>query len=159
MSQALTNFAWDLQVDQANNERLLLHGTRGLETAVKIAIEGFDNRVRGKSGLYGQGTYFAAQTCKSAQHATAHGARQRATQWMMGTMLFARVAIGHPFYATGPCRERARPPEKYGMRADSIVAMPGIPNGLPHSSQGHMEIVTFDPAQAYPEFIVQFIEK
>lgn len=81
---------------------------------------------------------------------------------MMGTMLFARVAVGHPFYATGPCRERVRPPEKYGMRADSIIAMPGIPNGLPPgngSAQGHMEIVTFDPAQAYPEFIVRFIEK
>ena len=108
VSQALTNFAWDLQIDQTNNERLLLHGTRDLETAQKIALEGFDNRVRGRSSLYGQGTYFAAQTCKSAQYATANGPRHRATQWMMGTMLFARVAIGHPFYATGPCRERAR---------------------------------------------------
>ena len=51
------------------------------------------------------------------------------------------------------------PPEKYGVRADSIIAMPGIPNGLPgHATQGHMEVVTFDPAQAYPEFIVRFIE-
>ena len=107
-SPALTNFAWELQVNQKNNERLLLHGTRDLETAKKIAAEGFDSRIREKSGLYGQGAYFAAQTCKSAQYATVNGTRQKATLSNLGTMLIARVAIGHPFYATGPCRERTR---------------------------------------------------
>ncbi|CAK9088319.1 unnamed protein product [Durusdinium trenchii] len=108
VGDALTEFAHELQVDQAGNERLLLHGTRDLETAMKIALEGFDNRVRERPGLYGQGTYFAAQTCKSAQYATNGGTHYKASSEMMGTMLFARVAIGHPFYAEGPCHERTR---------------------------------------------------
>ena len=52
------------------------------------------------------------------------------------------------------------PPEKYGVRADSIIAKPGIPNGQNggFGLQFHMEVVTFDPGQAYPEFIVKFRE-
>ena len=46
------------------------------------------------------------------------------------------------------------------MRADSIIAKPGIPNGqFGAGAQSHMEVVTFDPAQAYPEFIIQFTEE
>ena len=48
------------------------------------------------------------------------------------------------------------PPEKNGVRADSIIAKPGVPNG---GIQSHMEVVTFDPAQAYPEYIVRFLEE
>ena len=51
------------------------------------------------------------------------------------------------------------PPEKNGVLADSIIARPGIPNGQPGGVQSHMEVVTFDPAQAYPEFIVRFTEE
>ena len=51
------------------------------------------------------------------------------------------------------------PPEKNGVRADSIIAKPGIPNGQPAGVQSHMEVVTFDPAQAYPEYIVKFTEE
>ena len=52
------------------------------------------------------------------------------------------------------------PPEKNGVRADSIIAKPGIPNGQPGAGvQSHMEVVTFDPAQAYPEYIVRFLEE
>jgi hypothetical protein len=51
------------------------------------------------------------------------------------------------------------PPEKNGVRADSIIARPGIPNGQPAGVQSHMEVVTFDPGQAYPEFIVRFTEE
>ena len=50
------------------------------------------------------------------------------------------------------------PPEKNGVRADSIIARPGIPNGQPAGVQSHMEVVTFDPGQAYPEFIVRLEE-
>lgn len=51
------------------------------------------------------------------------------------------------------------PPETDGRRADSIIARPGIPNGQPGGVQSHMEVVTFDPGQAYPEFIVRFTEE
>jgi hypothetical protein len=51
------------------------------------------------------------------------------------------------------------PPEKNGVRADSIIARPGISNGQLGGVQSHLEVVTFDPGQAYPEFIVRFTEE
>eukprot|EP00435_Cladocopium_sp_Y103_P049245 s635_g14.t2 len=158
VSEALTNFARELKVDLLSNERLLLHGTRTFELAKAIATEGFDNRVA-QDGLFGKGTYFAAQTCKSAQYATQHGMMSKASPQMMGTMLIARVAIGDPFYTPRGCADLSRPEIKNGVRADSIIARPGIPNGQPAGIQSHMEVVTFDPGQAYPEFIVKFTEE
>eukprot|EP00435_Cladocopium_sp_Y103_P059591 s611_g21.t1 len=158
LSKALTDFATDIDVDILGNERLLLHGTPDFEGAKAIATEGFDNRVA-RSGLFGQGTYFASQTCKAAQYATVHGRLQKATTDLMGTMLLARVAIGDPFYTADGCGNLSRPPEKNGVRADSIIARPGTSHGPSDGRQNHLEVVTFDPAQAYPEFIVGFVEK
>ena len=213
VSEALIDFARELKVDLAGNERLLPHGTPDCDRARGIATEGFDNRVA-RNGLFGKGTYFAAQTCKSAQYATPDGMKSKASPQMVGTMLIARVAIGDPYYAPRGCPDLSRalpesslfctlievnrfcidfachfekckarcgllvlvsascspkffdeeqdnqgPPEKNGVRADSIIAKPGIPNGQPAGVQSHMEVVTFDPAQAYPEFIVRFTEE
>ena len=97
VSEELTDFAKSIDVDLAGNQRLLFHGTGDFEVAKSIATEGFDNRVS-NGGLYGRGTYFAAQTCKSAQYATADGLAKASPQ-MLGTMLIARVAVGDPYYA------------------------------------------------------------
>ena len=107
VSEALTEFARELKVDLAGNERLLLHGTGDLKVAKAIATEGFDNRVA-RNGLFGKGTYFAAQTCKSAQYATLDGTKSKASPQMVGTMLIARVAIGDPFYTEGHCNKLTR---------------------------------------------------
>jgi len=107
VSEALTEFARDLTVDLAGNERLLLHGTRDFELARAIATEGFDNRVA-RDGLFGRGTYFAAQTCKSAQYATPDGMKSKASPQMVGTMLIARVATGDPFYTEAQCSTLTR---------------------------------------------------
>ena len=107
VSEALTDFARELKVDLPGNDRLLLHGTRDFELAKAIATEGFDNRIAG-DGLYGKGTYFAAQTCKSAQYATPDGMRNKASPQMVGTMLIARVAIGDPYYTPGGCADESR---------------------------------------------------
>lgn len=97
-----------MAVDHDGNERLLFHGTSDFEVAKTIATEGFDNRTAKNGGLYGRGTYFAAQTCKSAQYATEEGRSQKASAQMVGTMLLARVAVGHPHYASGPCKVLSR---------------------------------------------------
>ena len=39
---------------------------------------------------------------------------------------------------------------------DSLIARPGIGRGF--TLQSHMEIVTFAPEQAYPEFILRYAE-
>ena len=105
ISTALTEFAEYLGLDLQANERLLLHGTRNFEVAKAIAMEGFDNRIARSSGLYGSGTYFAAQTCKSAQYATHDGFKNKASWCRQGTMLLARVALGDPFFTPGAYQE------------------------------------------------------
>ena len=66
----------------------------------------------------------------------------------------------HFFFWGGKEQSNQGPPQKNGVRADSIIAKPGVPNfGPPAGVQSHMEVVTFDPAQAYPEFIVRFTEE
>ena len=106
-SKALIDFAREIDVDQTSNQLLLLHGTPNFEVAKVIAAEGFDHRAAG-NGLYGQGTYFAAQTCKAAQYATVHGLSLKASTQMVGTMLLARVAIGDPFYTPSECQHLSR---------------------------------------------------
>eukprot|EP00438_Fugacium_kawagutii_P034202 Skav233200 [mRNA] locus=scaffold24:449186:449422:- [translate_table: standard] len=71
-------------------------------------MEGFDNRTAKEGGLYGKGTYFAAQTCKSAQYAIPNGFYEKASPQMLGTMLFARVALGDPFYTPRQCQGESR---------------------------------------------------
>ena len=61
------------------------------------------------------------------------------------------------FTRTGTGRQSRTSQEEW--RASSIIAKPGILNGQSAGAQSHMEVVTFDPAQAYPEFIIQFTEK
>eukprot|EP00435_Cladocopium_sp_Y103_P057280 s611_g19.t1 len=136
-SQALIDFSMDIEVDLFGNERLLLHGTPDFDIAKVIAAEGFDNRIA-RDGLYGKGTYFAAQTCKSAQYATEDGHDEKASMQFVGTMLLARVALGDPFYTACACPDSTRPPDKNGVLADSIIARPGISNGWA-AGQSHME--------------------
>ena len=45
------------------------------------------------------------------------------------------------------------------MVPDSVIAKPGIRNDSNGGVQSHMEVVTFDSGQAYPEFIVRFTEE
>ena len=105
LGDSLEDFAKLLQVNDAQNERLLFHGTKKFGDAQAIATEGFDNRVAQNGGLYGKGTYFAAQTCKSAQYALRRGKYEKASHKRLGTILLARVALGDPFYTEGPYRE------------------------------------------------------
>ena len=42
------------------------------------------------------------------------------------------------------------------VRCDSVIARPGINNG--QATQSHLEVVTFAPEQAYPEYILRFVE-
>eukprot|EP00438_Fugacium_kawagutii_P014609 Skav210580 [mRNA] locus=scaffold3272:79349:90411:+ [translate_table: standard] len=105
VGDALAQFAKEIEVDPAKTECLLFHGTRSFDLAQQIAEEGFDNRIALSSGLYGKGTYFAAQTCKSAQYAILNGNGTKASFSEMGTMIVARVAIGDPFYTPGPLQD------------------------------------------------------
>ena len=126
VGDALTSLARLLEVDLDRNERLLFHGTRHFGYAKAIATEGFDNRVA-QRGLYGNGTYFAAQTCKSAQYAAKGAMSEKIPPGRAGTILVARVAVGDPFYATG------------GYEGSRALAARIVQNQQEHETDGERE--------------------
>ena len=143
------------------DEKILLHGT-SWESANDIVQNGFDNRVSHR-GLYGDGSYFASQACKSHQytcqvHKSSCGCPEERT------LIIARVSLGDPYFAreVAECRpgpERRRPPVKSGKQGvtyDSTIVNPGPIRGHPKREQVHQEFVIFDREQAYPCFVVQY---
>mmetsp|Transcript_101151 Transcript_101151/g.193826 ORF Transcript_101151/g.193826 Transcript_101151/m.193826 type:complete len:137 (+) Transcript_101151:1-411(+) len=132
-------------MDSSMNEYCLFHGA-SFETAVKIAQEGFDFR----PGDYGRGTYFTSQACKSHYSAL--------STLGVHTRLVCRVTLGDVYFAENVNRALRRPPLHEGTSRvyDTVHAKPGPMPGHPAGAQAHQEFVTFEKAQAYPEFIVQY---
>merc|ERR1712129_485548 len=106
------------------------------DTAVQIAVEGFDFRLS-RAGLYGHGTYFSSQACKSHQY-TSDDDQCR-------TVIISRVALGDAALAEEVDRECRRPPLRSGTsrRCDCIVANPGPMPGDHAGVQTHQEFVIF----------------
>merc|ERR1712014_317330 len=65
VSQISEQFPW-IQLDCSINECLLFHGTSKSNLDL-ILQNGFNERF-GERGLYGDGVYFAEQSCKAAQY-------------------------------------------------------------------------------------------
>ena len=123
-----------------------------------IALYGFDHRVT-RRGLYGDDTYFASQACKSHQYTCgkkghANGCRCAVTR----TVILARVALGDPFLTRATMPEARRPPKRHSSGAlyDSVLVNPGFIASHPNGNQGHQEFVTFDTAQAYPCYVIEY---
>jgi hypothetical protein len=133
------------------NEFNLFHGT-GSRSAQIICAHGFDERVANLNGLYGAGSYFAINSCKSHQYSNKF---KDSPTWVM---LVCRVAMGLP-YCTSTLHNQQRRPQQYHAWSayrwpfDSIFAQHGIANG---GQQQHNEYVVFDRQQVYPEFIVRY---
>lgn len=141
------------------NERLLFHGTK-VENATEIAIHGFDLRLSKEGGFYGKGLYFARQSCKAAQYCKSQylHSQERA-------IILSRVCLGDYTVADAVDQSRVLPPEKprhfpadIARRADSIIARSGPMLGHPQGMQTHDEYIIFDSKQAYPEYILYFVE-
>jgi len=131
------------------NELYLFHGTSP-QLANIIAQYGFDERRASLGGLYGAGTYFASNSCKSLQYSK----QDPSTQCY--TMLVCRVCMGWPFRTTGQHGQKRIPPDNSatpGRPFDSIFAGKGVAHG---GQQQHNEYVVFNSAQAYPEYLVHF---
>jgi hypothetical protein len=131
------------------NEFYLFHGT-SLAMARTIAEHGFDHRVAQMGGLYGAGSYFASNACKSHQYAASH---KDAAEFVM---LVCRVTMGSPFCTDRHHNNERRPPDNPktpGRPYDSIFAGTRKGNG---GQQLHNEYVVFDDYQALPEFIVRY---
>jgi hypothetical protein len=131
------------------NEFHLFHGTSWKNARV-ICEHGFDERVASLSGLYGAGTYFAVNSCKSHQYSQ----KQRDSSNFV--VLVCRVVMGSPYCTSTQHNQQRRPPDNPatpGRPFDSIFAQHGKANG---GQQRHNEYVVFDRQQVYPEYIVQY---
>mmetsp|Transcript_33613 Transcript_33613/g.78457 ORF Transcript_33613/g.78457 Transcript_33613/m.78457 type:complete len:1219 (-) Transcript_33613:1649-5305(-) len=131
------------------NELYLFHGTSP-QIARTIAQYGFDERRASLGGLYGAGSYFACNSCKSLQYSKQDASTQ------CYTMLLCRVSMGWPFRTTGQHGQQRIPPDNSatpGRPFDSIFAGKGVAHA---GQQQHNEYVVFNSAQAYPEYLVHF---
>jgi serine/threonine protein kinase len=140
------------------NEFYLFHGTSP-EMAEVICKHGFDERVAALSGLYGAGSYFAINSCKSHQYSS------KTKDSPNFVMLVCRVAMGSPHCTSTTHRYERRPPDNAatpGQPFDSIFAQHGISFPIiiagvqRHHKQHHNEYVVFDRHQVYPEYIVRY---
>mmetsp|Transcript_73287 Transcript_73287/g.203252 ORF Transcript_73287/g.203252 Transcript_73287/m.203252 type:complete len:845 (-) Transcript_73287:168-2702(-) len=144
----LRRFSESRSVNGSINEGMLFHGTVSFTKAWQICRSGFDHRLS-KEGLYGHGTYFTPQFCKSNQYTEEH----------RRILIMARVPMGEPHYATSVLTDIRRPPRSStgsGRLCDSVIACPGPMQGHHREFQTHHEIVIFEKQQAYPEYIVEY---
>jgi hypothetical protein len=75
-----------------------------MAAALVIADHGFDPRKAKLESLYGAGSYFAVQSCKSQQYAKPNPSSEC-------VMLLCRVTMGWPFKTTTYHDELRRPPD------------------------------------------------
>jgi len=133
------------------NEFFLFHGT-SLSQAEIISQQGFDARVASLTGLYGAGSYFAINACKSHQYSVSKKPAGSSDY----IMLVCRVSMGMPYCTSEQHANARRPPDNpatLGRPFDSIFAEHGKGR---RGDQQHHEYVVFDGYQAYPEFIVRY---
>ncbi|CAE8643078.1 unnamed protein product [Polarella glacialis] len=146
------HFKW-MHLEANLNECLLLHGSKRQNIA-EIVNSGFEERLSRQGGLYGEGIYFAEESCKSFQYCDKDGGEVY--------MILSRVLLGDPHCAKGPLNQMKIPPKRHKCdatkgRHNSVVANVGIPNGRGPPAlpvQEHREYVIFDGSQAYPEYVV-----
>lgn len=151
-------------LDASVNERYLFHGCR-LSVVESIIENGFDERVSSIHALYGQGTYTTSQACKALQYARGEGCSIQRKEvcgefWCQcagkRAVFLCRVLLCDPAYTKIAMKGERRPPLRPGLGAagvtySSVVALPGVAN---YGKQGHAEVVTFDKAQIYPEYLL-----
>ena len=128
-------------------EFYLFHGTSSKSARI-ICEHGFDERVANLSGLYGAGSYFAINACKSWQYS--NSSKDSSTL----VMLVCRVVMGSPYCTSTSHSKERRPPDNAatpGRPFDSIFAQHEIARG---GQQQHNEYVVFNRDQVYPEYIV-----
>jgi hypothetical protein len=136
------------------NEFYLFHGTSSTR-ARYICQHGFDERVAALSGLYGAGSYFAINSCKSHQYSSQN---KDSSNFVM---LVCRVVMGSPHCTSTSHQNERKPPDNAatpGRPFDSIFAKQGISFPMPgrHHKQHHTEYVVFDRGQVYPEYVVRY---
>merc|ERR1711879_931300 len=108
-----------------------------------IAVSGFEPWAS-KHAMYGQGTYFASQACKSHQYTCPANCLRACSCPGRRTIIISRVALGDPFFAKRVDKKMTHPP-RCGQAArfyGSVVANPGEMQGHQRGRQDHQEFVS-----------------
>ncbi|CAE7320050.1 Parp12, partial [Symbiodinium sp. CCMP2456] len=123
------------------NELLLWHGT-SREAAESIAERGFEVTERSTHGRrYGPGVYLAEDLSKSISYCPDKAGSKY--------VILCRAVCGQIYYTEkGWHDEAGEEAAKHGKHC--VLANPG--------RQGQREFILLDPAQVYPEYIVEFAE-
>jgi hypothetical protein len=119
------------------------HGTSS-RNARFIAEHGFDERLANMHGLYGAGSYFAVQSCKSHQYSRDYKDSPN------HVMMLCRVIMGAPHCTKSPHKTERRPPDNPqtpGRPFDSIFAKTGAVRTPSGHVQAHHEYIVFSSAQ------------
>lgn len=139
------------------NERWLWHGCNPV-AAEEIRCMGFDGRLASLGGMYGAGTYFtrAVQYMRASGCCITSKACERfycSCTPSVRYLLLCRVSVGHAFHPVETLKRERRPPRREdGSFFDSVVARAREAN---EGKQKHSEVVIFNGAQAYAEFLVK----
>jgi hypothetical protein len=142
------------ELDSSINEVYLFHGCPSAKVET-IATQGLDTRLAGTNAgsLYGQGTYFAENSCKSMQYTAPPNADEEFC------VLYCRVVLGRVHTTkTALGDDCKRPPVNKDSNKpyDSVVAPTGPMANHHNGNQVHREFIVYDMAQSYPEFAVWY---
>ena len=143
------------------NEVLLWHGT-DMKVLDGVAEGGIDFRFASDAGMYGNGAYFAEDSCKSAQYVSSSVAgslRGKQKLDVPHCMLLCRVTLGAAHLQLTVNRTLKKPPPRPSnalIAYDSNIAANGTDR-----DQRHREFLIYASpgVQVYPEFIVTFSYK
>ena len=121
------------------NTVYLLHGTT-LDKVDAICRDGLQTRFSlHNRGIYGKGLYFTTQSCKAFQYSKSRGC-----------ILVCRVVLGRIEILQTCCDKKIFPNEGF----DSAMAKKACTSKSPGQLQVHDEFIVYNPAAAYPEFVL-----
>jgi len=166
---AATERSRPIRCELADDELFCFHGTTPSKVD-QIHRMGFDPSFAAPSSRYGRGVYFTDQSCKSHQYARSE---EQPDGSRVFTLLYSRVLAGRAFaydaelannngtFLTGMVKPVPSDPVFQQHFVDAGINAPAqvfdsIDVCSERTSQVHREIVVYDGAQAYPEFVVKY---
>eukprot|EP00727_Mastigamoeba_balamuthi_P005648 m51a1_g1702 putative poly(adp-ribose) polymerase (526) ;mRNA; f:498370-500599 len=160
--------------DERTNEYYFWHGCKFTPFIDQVIIPGqggFDNRMACMKGMFGGGIYFAenssksnqyvpCSTCKSGHIESKHGCTCFDKSPIPHAMLLCRVALGNIYVSKNDSAEI----QKGGYDAPKLKEDPsksydsvlGESVGYGGQELQYREVVVYDRALAYPEYIVYY---
>ena len=160
-------------LDRSTNEYYLFHGCghmmTGCDVIEIIQDTGFNNRLSNISGMFGGGLYFADLSSKSNQYVPCTAcykgsigrdpckceAVEKPYRMLLCRVLLGRIKVCK-VYREEDYKQQHQPLQQRDAPYDSVLG-----EDMQHGGDAlsFREIVVYDPAQIYPEFVVHYRRK